>query len=140
MSRTARFGAVWLFGMGIFILGVVVYGIASSRWACDMPPEYSGYQLACDLAWVFGAVGAVGAALHIITARSIWRGHLRGALAGLVISLLGLYGSTTFLEDERWWVVPPVAVGYTATLLVLVYLLIEGRPRSDRDTAEPRHR
>lgn len=139
MSRTARIGAAWLFGMGIVILGVVVYGIASSRWACDTPPEYSGYQMACDLAWVFGAVGVVGAALHMVAARSIWRGRLRGALAGVVISLLGLYACTGFLEDERWWVVPPVAVGYTVTLLALVYMIIRGRPRPGWDTAEARH-
>jgi len=123
--------------MGMFILGLVVYGLVSSRWACDTP-GYPGYQFACDVAWIVGAVAAGVAALHVMAAVSIWRGHLRGALVGAVLSLLGLLACTGFLEDERWWVVPPVAAGYLGTLLVLAYALIQGRPRRDRHATQPR--
>jgi hypothetical protein len=137
MSGTARFGAVWIFGMGIFILGLAAYGIASSRWACDTPPEYPSYQFVCDVAWVLGAVAAGVGALHVMAAASIWRSHLRGALAGVVLSLLGLLTCTGFLEDERWWVVPPIAAGYLGTLLVLAYALIQGRPKPDSHSTQP---
>jgi len=121
VTRWTRLAAVWLLGMGTFIVGVAAYGIASSRWACDQPPEYSGYQFACDAAWVLGAVAVVVAALHLMAAVSIWRGHVRGAVAGFVLSLLGLLGCSGLLEDERSWVVLPVAAGYVATFLVLAY-------------------
>jgi len=123
VTRGTRLAAIWLLGMGLFIVGVAVYGIASSRWACDVPEDLSGYRLACDLAWVFGAVAAIIAGLHLVTALSIWRGHVRGAVAGVMLSILGLLGCTGFLEDERWWVVPPVAAGYLATSLVLAYAM-----------------
>jgi hypothetical protein len=129
-----RLAAVWLLGMGIFIAGVAVYGVASSRWACDVPEDLSGYRLACDLAWVFAAVAAVVAGMHVLAARSIWRGHARGAVAGIALSLLGLLGSTGFLEDERWWVVPPVAAGYLATSMVLAYAIARSWGRSKSTT------
>jgi hypothetical protein len=134
VTRWTRFAAVWLLGMGIFIAGVAVYGVASSRWACDVPPDLSGYRLACDLAWVLAAVAAVIAGLHVLAARSIWRGRVRGAVAGIVLSVLGLLGSTGFLEDERWWLVPPVAAGYLATTLVLAYALARSWGRSKSPT------
>lgn len=123
VTRWTRLAAVWLLCMSLFIAGVAVYGVASSRWACDVPPDLSGYRLACDLAWVFAAIAGVIAGLHGLAARSIWRGHDRGAATGVVLSLLGLAGASGFLEDERWWLVPPVAVGYLATSLVLGYAL-----------------
>ena len=129
VTRSTSLAALWLLGMGLFIAGVAVYGIVSSRWACDVPPDLSGYRLACDLAWVFAAFAAVIAGLHVVTAVSVWRGHVRGAVAGIMLSALGLLGSTGFLEDERWWVVPPVAAGYLATSLVLGYAMVH---RGDR--------
>lgn len=82
VTRWTRLAAVWLLGMGLFIASVAVYGIVSSRGACDVPPYLYGYRLACDLAWIFAAVAAVIAGLHVVTAVSVWRGRVRGAVAG----------------------------------------------------------
>jgi hypothetical protein len=134
VTRWTRLAAVWLLGMGLLIAGIAVYGVVSSRWACDVPPDLSGYRLACDLAWIFAAVAAVIAGLHVVTAVSVWRGHVRGAVAGAVLAALGLLGSTSFLEDERWWVVPPVAAGYLATSLVLGHAIVHRRDRGRHPT------
>ncbi len=117
MSRTARFGAVWLLGMGVLISGLVVYGFSTSRWACDE----SGRSFACDLSNIAVIIAAVVAALHLLTGASVWRGHLRGAVVGAVIALLGLLASISLLEHEPWWLMLPVAAGYLVTSLVLAY-------------------
>lgn len=118
-----RLAAAWLLGIGVVIAGLAVYGVSSSRWACDQPPEYSGYQFVCDVAWALAAVAAVVAAVHATAAFSILRGHVRGAIAGLVLSLLGLLAISTLLQHEHWWAVPPVAAGYLATWLVLAHAI-----------------
>ena len=119
VTRWTRLAGVWLLAMGIFIVGLAAYGIASSRWACDQPGGHVGYRFACDVAWVLGAGAVVVAALHVMAAVSIWRGHFRGAVAGIVLSLLGLVACSGFVQDERWWVALAVAAGYLATSLVL---------------------
>jgi hypothetical protein len=96
VTRWTRLSAVWLVGMGMLVVGLAVYAVASSRWACDRPPEYSGYRFTCDVAWVVAAVAVVIAALHAMAAVSVWRGHVRGAVAGVVLSLLGSLTSSTF--------------------------------------------
>lgn len=125
-TRWTRMAVVWLLGMAVFIGALAVYGIASSRWACDVPPELSGYRLACDLAWVLGAVAAVVAGLHVVVAASIQRRHLRGAVAGVVLCVMGLLACSSSLEDERWWLVLPVAAGYLGTLLILAHATVRG--------------
>lgn len=133
MSRTARFGAVWLLGMGVLISGLVVYGFVSSRWACDE----SGHSFACDLSNIAVVVGAGVAALHVVAAASVWRGHLRGAVVGAVIAFLGLLACASLLEHEPWWLVLPIFTGYLATLLVLAYALITGWRDRSRHTTRP---
>jgi len=122
MSRSARFGAVWLLGMGVLISGLVVYGFVSSRWACGE----SGSGFACDLSNIAVVIGAGVAALHLVVGASIWRGQLRGVVFGAVIASLGSLACLLFLDNEPWWLVLPFAAGYLAAVLALAHTLITG--------------
>lgn len=133
MTRTARYGAAWLLGMGVLVSGFVVHGFVTSRWACDAE---TGYSFACDVSNVAVAIGAIPAALHLVAGVSLWRGQLRGVVAGVVIAPLGLLISLGLLSNEPWWPVLPAAVGYLGTSLVLAYAVMDWRAHR-RHAAQP---
>ena len=133
LSRSVRFGATWLFGMGVLIAGVVVYGFATSRWACD---EESGYSFACDLANIAVAIAVAIVALHVVAGTGIWRGHVWGAAFGAVIALLGVVACVSMAADTRWWLMLPAAAGYLATSLVLARAIVRWWDRG-RHLARP---
>jgi hypothetical protein len=122
MPRTARFGAIWILGMGVLISALLVYGFVSSRWACGE----SGSSFACDLSNIAVVIGAGVACLHLIVGASIWRGQLRGVAVGAVITSLGLLACLLLVDNEPWWLVLPFAAGYLATSLALALTLIAG--------------
>lgn len=120
VTRSVRFGAAWLLGIGVLVLGLAVYGFMSSRWACG---EESGNSFACDLSNIAVVIGAIVAAVHLATGAAIWRGRIWGAALGAVIGLLGALGCASLLSTEPWWLVLPASAGYLATSLVLAYAI-----------------
>jgi hypothetical protein len=118
VTGSVRYGAAWLLGMGVLISGLLVYGFATSRWACE---DGYGASFACDLADIAVVVAAAITALHLLAGASLWRGHALGAGLGAVIAVLGVLGCASLLPHEPWWLVLPACAGYLGTSLVLAY-------------------
>jgi len=133
LSPPVLFGATWIAGMGLLIAGVVVYGFATSRWACD---EESGSSFACDLSNIAVAIGIVIVALHLVAGSGIWRGRVWGAAFGAVLALLGVVACVSMAADEPTWLMLPLAAGYLATTLVLARAIVRWWDRG-RHLAHP---
>lgn len=133
LTRSFRFGAAWLLGMGLLISGLVVYGFVTSRSACD---EESGYGFACDLSNIAVVIGAIVASMHLVAGASVWRGRTRGLVLGALIALVGVLGSASLATTELWWLGLPACAGYLGTSLVLAYEIAVRWGRA-RDPARP---
>jgi hypothetical protein len=120
-SPSVVFRATWIVGTGALIAATVVYGFATSRWACL---EGSGNSFACDLSNIAVAIGFVIAALHLLAGSGIWRGRLWGAALGALLALLGVVACISMAADEPKWLMLPAAAGYLATSLVLARAIV----------------
>ena len=117
VTRWTRFGAVWLMGVGLLLVGAFAWGFVE-RFT-------EGFEGGLDpMDGIVVAVFSIVAVAHIVAAVGIWRGQRRGALLGIVFAVIGLLFCVLGLVEE-WLAVLPLA-GYTATLVVLVQAI--GRP------------
>lgn len=77
-------------------------------------------------------------------AAGLWRGHLWGALLGIVIASLGTLAWLAEADEGSLLLVAPAAAGYLGTLLVLPLALVQessarfghARPRAQRPPRE----
>lgn len=119
MSRAARFGAVWLMGVGVLLVGAFAWGFVERLM--------EGFEGGFDpMDGIVAVVFSTVAAAHIAAGVGVWRGHRRGTMLGIVFAVIGLLISALGLFEE-WFAVLPLA-GYAATLVVLVRAKQAWRP------------
>ena len=121
MDRVTKLGAVWLLGVGLFLLGLTVYSFA---WILETCSEPEADEFSCGVSGYLGVLSVVVAALHATAAVGAWRGRAWGAALGAVIASIGLAVCLGLREYWSWWFVLPVAAGYFGTLVVLVSALV----------------
>ena len=119
MSRAARFGAVWLMGVGVLLVGAFAWGFVERLM--------EGFEGGFDpMDGIVVVVFSTVAAAHIAAGMGVWRGHRWGAMLGIVFAVIGLLACVLGLLEE-WFAVLPLA-GYAATLVVLVQATQAWRP------------